>query len=331
MCQEKFIYLPIEKLINFMASSLPRPINIALIILSVLGLLLWTAGTFIGLFFYSGGSYGISIPLALAIGGLMALFLYLTRRYTALSTKGYRAKEAKRYKWLYLALYIVVSVASICFVMHSVAVTTTIKNDCRTAALEDLRGIYNLVDKNAPDGSYPKYVNMQIDRYRQGNGHKNASTLNFECDQLRQRLEEKSGYNNLRDEITEYWQTADYTVRSWDLIFLPSMLNTFHDRQTVWVDSLQTCSAAGDSDIYKSLHTPYIVSYKPQTDLYHKFRSLNISDFSGWSIPIALLLQLLIIGSWLAMLKGGSHRSSGIEDGDGGIWYLSNSWAPTQE
>lgn len=314
-----------------MASSIPRPINIGLSILSVIGLLLWTAAAFLGLFFYSGGSYGISIPLAVAIGGLMALFLFLTRRYTAFSAHGYRAREAKKYKWIYLALYIIISLGSICFVMHAVAVSTTIKNDCRTAALEDLRGLYNIVDRNAPDGSYPEYVNNQVRRYRQGNGHKDASTLNFECQQLRERLEKRSGYNNLADVVREYWSEADYTVRNWDLFYLPSTANTYHDKQTVWVDSIQGCSNAGAAGIYAMLHTPYIAGYKPKAELYHKFRSINSSDFSGWCIPVALLLQILILGSWIAMLKGGNERSTGVntdEYGGGVVWDSNSTWTP---
>lgn len=314
-----------------MASSIPRPINIGLSILSVIGLVLWTAASFLGLFFYSGGSYGISIPLAVAVGGLMALFLFLTRRYTSFAAQGYRTREANRFRWIYLGLYIFVSLGSVFFVMHAVAVSTTIKNDYRTSALEDLRGLYNIVDKNAPDGSYAEYVNNQVNRYRQGNGHKDASTLNFECQQLRERLEKRSGYNNLSDVVKEYWSEADYTVRNWDLFYLPSTVNTYHDKEAAWVDSIQSCSNAGAAGIYATLHTPYISTYKPKSDLYYKFRSINSSDFSGWCIPVALLLQILILGSWIAMLKGGNERSTGVntsEYGGGVVWDSKSTWTP---
>lgn len=316
-----------------MASSIPRPINIGLTILSIIGLILWTAGIFIGLFFISGGSYGISIPVSIAVGGLMGLFIYLMRRYTSLEKRGYRAREAAKYKWLYTALYIFAALASAYFVMHAVAVTTTVKNECRTAALEDLRSLYNVVDKvNAPDGSYPEYVTNQVELYRRGNSHKDASTLRFECDQLRQRLEKTSGFDNLHDVIVTYWQEADATVRDWDLLYLPSTMNTLHDKQTIWMDSIRACAEAGSFDRYKKNHTPYTTSFSPNSDLYNKFRSVNSSDFSGWSIPVVLLLQILILGAWLMMLKGGAERSTGINTGkdDNLIWKTDNTWTPSE-
>ena len=313
-----------------MAQSIPRPVNVLLIILSVLGLMLWTAGTFIGLYFISGGSYGISIPLAVAIGGLMTLFLFMMRRYTGFMKNGYRARESAKWNGLFLILYILFSVGSVYFVMHAVAVTTTIKDKQRTAALEDLRGLLNLVYVNAPDGSYPKYVNMEVERYRQGNGQKDASTLDFESEQLRQRLLEKSGFNNLQNEITEYWQTADYTVRNWDLIFLPEVTNVLHDRQQIWVDSLQKSSDMGNYDRYASLHTPYNPQFTPSSDLYSQVRGVSGSDFSGWAIPVALLLQVLILGSWIVLLVGGSSSASGIDTSgnDNLIWNSENDWNP---
>ncbi len=314
-----------------MASSIPRPINILLTILSIIGTVLWTAGVFIGLFFISGGSYGISIPISIATGGLMGLFIYLMRRYTALEKRGYRTKEAAKYKWLYTALYALTALCSAYFVMHAVAVTTTVKNECRTAALEDLSSLYHVIDKsNAPDGSYPEYVNNQVRSYQLSNTHKDPSTLKFECDQLRQRLEKTSGFDNLHDVIATYWQEADATVRDWDIFYLPSTVNTLHDKQTIWMDSIMACGEAGNFDRYRPFHSPYLPSFHPTSDLYYKFRSVNASDFSGWSIPLVILLQILILGSWLIMLKGGTERSTGINTGndDNLIWKTDNTWTP---
>lgn len=309
-----------------MASTLPRPVNTLLNILSILGLALWTVGAFIGLFYISGGSYGISIPLAIAIGGLMSLFLYLMRRYTGFCATGYRIREASKYKWIYFVLYLIMALGSVLFVMHSVAVTTTIKNESQTQALEDLRGLLNLVDASGPDGSYVKYVNGQIDRYRQDNWSENPSTLNFESQQLRQKLMENSGFNRLQNQVTEYWKTADYTVRNWDLMYLPSTINTFNDRQSIWVDSLRNGAERGNTGIYKNMHTPFKTDYQPSSDLYHQFRSFTVADFSGWCIPVAILLQFLILAGWLAMLTGGTHRSGGIDIGkEGGTVWNSSS------
>lgn len=323
-----------------LANSIPRPINIALMVLSVIGVLLWTMCTYIGLFFVSGGSLGISIPLGIAVGGLMAYFLYLMRRYTGFVMQRYRTEDATKYQWTFFALYLVVALGSALFVMKSVAVTTTIKNEYRTVALEDLRRLYNLVDSTAPDGSYPKYVNMEVDRYRSGNGDKEASTLDFESQQLRQRLTENSGFNNMRAEIVEFWQLADYTVRNWELWYLPSTVNTFYERETVWVDSLVNGAEKGNYDIYATLHTPFTPNYKSQANLYHSFRSINGNDFSGWCIPVVLILQFLILGSWLSMLGSGPRRPDGVNnapqwngagfDAGNDAWSAGHTWNPDE-
>lgn len=318
-----------------MASQLPRPINIILTILSGLGLTLWTAGVFLGLYFFSGGSLGLSIPVALATGGLMALFMWFVRRYTRFSAISYRKKDSDRYRWLYLGLYVLMTVGSVWFVMHAVAVTTTIKSDYRDATIKDLAGLYNLVDKRAPDGSYQEYVGEQVRRYRQGNGHKDSSTLDFECSQLEQILTKTSGFNTLQKEIEQYWSEADYTVKNWDLWYLPSTVKTFHDSYPGWKKSLEECSNAGNSGIYTTLHTPYKVKFTPETDLYYSFSSVSGADFNVWSILVVILLQILILGAWLAMLQGGQVRAEGvskatIDRGGPSVWEAPT-WNPNDD
>lgn len=316
-----------------MSSSIPRAIKAGLTILSVLGLLLWSATTFLGIYFFTGGSMGLSVPLALCVGSLMALTLFFMCRYTRMAIGGYRALSARKLQWVFFSLYMLITVATFIFVLHSAAVSTSIKNNCRTAAIEDLSELYALVDNNmAPDGSYPEYVNGQVNRYETGNGHKSAGTLEFECKQLRELLTKKSGYTRLHDEIAAYWQEADYTVRHWDLYYLPSTAATFHDRHTIWTDSLTLCSQNGNTGIYTTLHNPYKTNYRPKTDLYEYFTSVSSHDFSLLGIFLVLIFQALILGVWLITFKENkSNRAVGItgEDADKSTWNSSSTWSPS--
>lgn len=315
-----------------MSSSVPRAIKAGLTVLSVLGLLLWSAATFLGLYFFTVGSAGLSVPLALCFGCLMSLTLFLMCRYTRKAIGGYRAQSARKLQWVFFSLYMLITAGTFIFVLHSVAVSTTIKNGCRTAALEDLSGLYALVDSRAPDGSYPEYVNSQVKRYETGNGHKSAGTLGFECEQLREMLTKKSGYTRLHDEIAAYWQEADHTVRNWNLYYLPSTAATFRDRHTVWTDSLALCSKKGNTGIYTTLHQPYRAKYRPKADLYNSFTSVTSYDFSVPGILLVLILQALILGVWLIIFKENkSYRAVGItgEDADKSIWNSSSAWSPS--
>lgn len=226
-----------------MATKLPRSLNITLSVLSVIGIILWTIGAFFGLYFFSCGSLGLAVPIAFGSGLLLALFIWLTRRYTGYVAEAYRRKEAARFRMIYLAAYIAVVLGSGWLVMHAVAVSTTIKTEYRDSAVKDLAGLYNLVDNRAPAGSYAEYVNEQLQRYREGNYQKETSTLEFECSQLEQKLTKSSGYAALQREITDYWQYADKTVRDWDMWYLPSTAFTFHSRMNEWRSALEKCSS----------------------------------------------------------------------------------------
>lgn len=299
-----------------MVQSPLRPgVNAALVVLSVLGLLLWTAGVFFGLYFYGGGSLGLSIPVAAGSGALMAFFLFMGRHYTIEAKTDRRSNDDKVRQWVFIALYSILSLCSLIFVLHAVAVATTLKERYQTQTLEDLGGMLNLVDPQGPDGSYAKYVNSEVTRYRQGNAHKDPSTLEFESQQLRQILTEKSGYNNLQKDVSNYWQTADFTVREWKVMSLPATLNTFNERHSQWIDSMQKAGETANTGIYAPSHVAYKPDYQPKSQLYTSINSFGGYDFAGWAIPIALLVQVLIVLSWVALSGGGYNPPTGINDG----------------
>lgn len=293
-----------------MISTVGRPTALFLTVLSAIGILIWMAGTFLGLFFFTDGSWGLSVPLALCAAALMAFMVYLLCRNTSLRTSSALDEAEKRRRILFGSVYGLLSLATVCFVMHAVAVTTTIRTSSRDAALADLAKIYSAIDSRAPHGSYGEYVNEEVRRYRDANSHLDAAQLRFDCSQLRQLLLQSSGFTALSDEISAAWQTQDATVRAWDLMNLPTQARAFDEAYPRWVDRLNAFSDVADRAPYEAIHKPYTFSFTPEASLHDDFSSLGKGLFSPAAIGLVLALQLLILGVWLAMFSGRGRQQS---------------------
>ncbi len=293
-----------------MASTVAKPIHIFLLVLSFIGIILWTAGLFIGSFFFTGGSWGISLPLAVAVGALMAFMLYLMRRYTDPYASTATMPDQKRFRILYGVIYGVLALGSAWFVMHSVAVTTSIRTQQKQAALEDLAQLYNVVNPNGSRGSYTEYINEEVRRFHDANTDMDPTTLSMKEAQLSNLLLQSEGFNKVSNDITDYWQTADATVRNWDLLNLPSQAGIFAERKDEWFLRLNTASSAANVAPYSATHIAYECKFTPRADLNAAFTKLSGKDFSVASIAVMLVLQLLILGVWLAMLSGGKTQGT---------------------
>lgn len=294
-----------------MAIKSRSPLSIVFIVVSVIGLVLWTCCVYLGLYFASSGSTGLSIPLSVCLGAAMGLFFFLMRRYTVFAQDRYRVHDSRRLEWIFFGLYMLVALGSAWFVLHSVAVTTTIKTGKKTVALDELGALYHVTDTLKPAGSYPEYVDGEVARYRQAHSETAPQTLDAQAGELRDMLTRQSGFTGLQTEVKEFWQRADWTVREWNLQHLPSTAKHIHDKYKVWSDSLARCSDAAKA---KFDNKPYAMpaNVREEAALYESFTSVTKADFSGWSIPLVLVLQLLILSSWLGVMGSGRKRPEGI-------------------
>ena len=297
-----------------MAVKSRSPLSLLFIVVSILGLIIWTCCVYLGMYFASSGSTGLSIPLSLCIGALMSVFFFLMRRYTVFANERFRVRDSKRLQWIFFGLYMLVSVGSAWYVLHSVAVTSTIKEQKKTLALDELGAIYHVIDSQKPAGSYSEYVDAEVARFRHANSETSVQTLDAQAGELRDLLTRQSGFTGLQEEVKSLWQTADWTVREWDLQYLPSAARLIHDKYNVWADSLAHCSDAANIGDYKAMHTPYKIptNVHNNADLYGSFTSITAADFSGWAIPLMLVSQLLILSSWLGLVGSGRSKPEGI-------------------
>ncbi len=267
-------------------STVAKPVSKFFLVLSAIGLLIWSIGVFIGLYFYSTGSWGLSVPIALVVGGAMGFFLFMLCRVTNKCASD-RTQKLSHGLAIWLPAYAVVTLFSAAFLLHAVAVTTTVKTDNRDAAIVDLQHLYYLVDDaNAPEGSYAEYVNNEIKRLHDANTHLDASTLEVYKGDLRKKLMQSSGYSAIHDEVVVFWQEADYTVRNWDIFFLPYISHTFATKQQQWLSALSACAQKADSVTYKDAlysHTAYKPAPQFTTHLDASFTTLGAADFSLWA------------------------------------------------
>ncbi len=284
-----------------------KKIRLFLDILSVTGIFAWVIVMMPGVYYASGCSWAVSVPVSLGCGLLMGFFLYTARYFS-------RPKESNDFsvsgvvrKWLFFGLYAVVGLVSAWWVLHTVAVASTLRDSIQPAArvqLAELRTMINpATGSGAAKGSYMEFVESRLANYRNYNPNNRTESDELDADlrNLKDLLVATSGYPMLSAEIKDFGERASYAVDNWDLFTVGSYVDELARQKPIWEKRLAECSRNANTDMFAMLHTEYAPLDTHDTRLAYGIFHPSWANVSFGGVALVLLMQIVILSSWVAV------------------------------
>jgi len=295
-----------------------------LTVLSVLGILAWGAGVFVGAHFAYDCSWPVSVSMGLGSMLLMGFFFFLSCFYARPKAGSEFGSGAMTKKWVFISLYLAVSIASAYYMIHAVACFTTFKTEIQEKANDEFTALKGMINEAASgQGSYKKYVNRQLAQYRDANPYfSDAAALDQEVADLSDLYLVKSQYPSLRGEIVSFGERAEYSIKHWDVFSVSSYLHQLDTKKGEWDTALVKCSQKGLEREPSNLHNAYEAIGPTYNDLATPLLNPSISNIDMASSMTMAVLQVLILMSWLAVGIARDKRATGLQSNDGtvGVW-----------
>ena len=292
-----------------------------LTILSVLGIMAWGTGVFVGAHFAYDCSWPVSVSLGLGTALLMGFFFFLSCFYARPKAGSEFGTGAMTKKWVFISLYLAVSIASAFYMIHAVACYTTFKSELQDKAADEFTALKTMINE-APSaqGSYKKYVNRQLAIYRDANpGNSDAAALDQEVADLSDLYLVKSRYPALRGEIVSFGEKAEYSIKHWDVLTVSSYLHRLDTKKAEWDSLLVSCSLNGLQREPANLHNKFEPAGPTYTDLAAPLLHPSVSNIDMASLLTIIVLQILIFMSWIAVGFALDKRATGLKRNDNGV------------
>lgn len=270
------------------------------LILCGLGLILWAVGFFFGFNYTQSGALMVSIPVSLFVLVLMGGMIYLMKRFCdPRGADNYRV--AKNTEKAALVIYIIVSLCTAVYIGHFVSVSMNDKTaiqDQVTKELQELDRIFD--DSDTPvSGSYMAWVLDECENYKiklQGDGM-DSTTIVVKVAELEDELVEKSGFSTLRDNVHKFLGECNYSVKNWVWLTVSEKISLLEVNKSIWEEAVEQCALK--SEYAKS--EPYLCnSSENYTDIASPLNSLSLSDFSISAIILIIVLQIMILLTYIS-------------------------------
>lgn len=295
-----------------------------LTVLSVIGLLAWGACVFVGVHFASDCSWPVSISAGVGCALLMGFFFFLACHYSRKQAGSEYGAVARTKKWVFLGIYALLTLCSAWYVLHAVACTTTYKEEIQSKAGEEFQALRAMTaDKETTPGSYMEYVNERLIHYRTANPNHQTDTeiLDKEVDDLYDLYVTKSNYPQLKLKIRQFGEPASYAVEHWDIFSVSSYLHDLDKKKSSWDTEIAACAENAAELEPANLREPYIPLKPTYTDLATPLLNPSSKGVTFAGILTAVVLQLLILLSWVAVAVSTQKGATGIAHKQGvAIW-----------
>lgn len=284
-----------------------KTIKIFLNVLSIAGILVWSVIVMIGVYYSAACSWAVAIPSAIACALLMGFLLYLARYFSQPKESNDFSVAGVVKKWVSFGLYCLVAIISAWWFCHAVAVATVLRAQVQPKAqvqLNELRAMINpTTGSGAAKGSYMEYVDSRLANYRNynPNNRHDSSELDADLRNLRDLLVTNSGYPLTAAEIKDFGERASYAVDNWDLLTVGSYVDELGKKKVEWEKKLVECSRKGNVDEFTSLHVEYAPLSTHDTNLAAPLFDTGAGGVTGYAVMLMLLLQIIILLSWLAV------------------------------
>lgn len=266
-------------------------------------------------------SWPVSVSIGLGTALLMGFFFFLSCFYARPKAGSEFGTGAMTKKWIFISLYLVVSIASAYYMIHAVACYTTFKSAIQEQAADEFTALKTMTNE-APSaqGSYKKYVNRQLAIYRDANpNNSDPAALDQEVADLSDLYLVKSQYPTLRGEIVSFGEKAEYSIKHWDVLTVSSYLHRLDTKKAEWDSLLVKCSQSGLEREPANLHNKFEPVGPTYTDLAEPLLSPSLKNIDMASLLTMLVLQILIFMSWIAVGFALDKRATGIRNNDSGV------------
>ena len=291
--------------------------KIALKIVGLIGLLIWTLCCFLGVYFVSDGNLIIAIPVALFIAlALFLSYLLMLKMQDKNATQGNRDR-AKIVGIIMLVVYVLVTIGSAFFINH-LGKTFDSKSDIqKTAAMaiEELEVTFS--EDSRTENSYRNWVNNELVRYKRNVRH-NHDSITADTTLLWPKFNSNlldEGYQNLENTVNETTrQIRASVVNAW---YLPTLLTRLKqlERKSEWEQKVVEFSKNHEY----TQNTPFtpVVSVS-SANLSEPLTRIDLRV----SIPAVLIiiaLQFIILLGYLLGLKTGGKNDKIVTSDKGNI------------
>lgn len=291
-----------------------KTVKTILDILCCIGLALWTLGVFFGLHYASSSSYEVSITGALFTGLAMAFFIFLAKRYARPTKGATHAATAQTKKIVFISIYGVIALLSSWYVIHAVTASTSLRVTIQQQSQAQLNEIIAMAHPDGGSGSYKDYVKEEIRRYKDLNpSNRESKTLDFEAEQLEHLLVYDSGYDLIANQMRDFWQEADYAVKTWNPLNVTSYVVRLNALKPQWEKKLTESSRRGATGSYVTTHEDYEpLSSAPAANV-DALLNPSFSSITILSVVAVILIQILILLSFFAVCRADSHGPQGVK------------------
>jgi len=192
-----------------------------------------------------------------------------------------------------------VSLGSAIFLCHFVKVSLVDQKEVQNKAKQQMQELGRIFSDDCIAGSYMQWVADETDNLRiklEGEGMV-ESTIKVKMSDLENELLETSGFNQLKNEVNEFLSHCDYSVSNWVWLTVPNYLSNLQENKPVYEQKVVECSKLSAY----TAESPYDCNSKySYPDLAKTLEQVSLSDIGLWSVLLVVILQILILLSYLA-------------------------------
>lgn len=294
-----------------------KTLKLVFLIVSLIGLLFWTACCFLGLYFATDGKLMVAIPVTLIIAlALFFSYLLMLKLQDKNATQG-NNDRAKTVSIVMICVYAVATICSAYYINHLVKTYDSKADIQRTAAtaIEELEVTFS--DDANTENSYRDWVYTELERYKR---HVRVNSENFTTDttllwpKFKESLLE-NGYQNLETTVNENTrQIRASVVDTWYLFSLLTRLKDL-ERKAEWEEAVVEFSKNHEY----TQNEPFApVSTVSTANLSTPLTQDNFK-VSVPAILIMVALQVIILLGYLLGLKTGGKNDKIVTTDHGSI------------
>lgn len=294
---------------------------IVLNVLSALGLLAWSMCFTLGYSFREGGAIMTAVALGVCLLAVMGIVFYLMRRWSRPSGGQHRA-NARRNEFISLGVYCVAVLLSATCVAQFITVQSKVRNEVQPMARECIAELKMVFGSESISGSYLNYVAEKSASYelkikaQYHNLSDDAVRKNVHMNVLafKSKLKGADRFDILKGEVNDYLRSQN--TRSWSPFTLTKDLTTLDKKLPEWESELIELSKGHEWTVSE----PYSVQSASTGNLAEEISKPSGGVYSGMSIVLILVIQFVILLSYVAGREAGGRLSRPKKDQNVASW-----------
>lgn len=297
--------------------------KIFLLILSSIGLLAWGVCFALGYNYMEGGALSLSILLGVALLAVTGLLFYLMSRWSHPLAEDHKA-SAKSWEIISLAGYVLVMAISTQGVAQFITVQTSVQNEVKPIAEERLNELETVFGDAGTPGSYLSYVEeksaslgLKVGAQYEGLDEKGRQdNIKLARSRFEDEMTGDGTFYNLQRDVESFIGHCRYSVRNWVPWTVIPYLSQLDSDLPKWEEEVTKMSTAHEWTV----NEPYTVGSVASGNLVEAIQHPAGGVFSGFAILIMVVIQVIILISYLAGRNWNTSGPSSFKHGQFSTW-----------